>query len=172
MQNDGPQNQLVWLELPEDNGRVAIRPITAAADGSQYADPAFDPSGERLAVSVWKPGGFRDIHVLDSQPQPLRAISWDRASDIERPVAMLIGAWPVAFGNVLYIANAIHGAVRKKTAHAHTAPLSSPPKALYIGPFSIDPQPPMNCWPLHPQTPPDLLQLGKNNCLANMVYQS
>jgi len=92
VQNDGPQNQLVWLELPEDNGRVAIRPITAAADGSQYADPAFDPSGERLAVSVWKPGGFRDIHVLDSHHQPLRAISWDRASDIE-PFWSRDGRW-------------------------------------------------------------------------------
>ena len=71
---------------PEDvaygAGDVAmLRPLTAAADGSQYSNPAWDPAGERLAVSVWKPGGFRDIHVFDADGRVLRSLTWDRASD-------------------------------------------------------------------------------------------
>jgi len=60
-----------------------ITPITAARDGSQFSKPSFDPSGERLAVSIWKPGGFRDIHVLDGEGRELRVLSWDRASDAD-----------------------------------------------------------------------------------------
>ena len=66
--------------------------ITAATDGTQYAHPAWDPSGDRLALSVWKPGGFRDIHVLDAQGRQLRALTWDRASDAD-PVWSPDGAW-------------------------------------------------------------------------------
>ena len=92
VQNSGPQNQLVRIDLSDADGEVGHTPITAAADGSQYSGPAFDPSGKRLAVSIWKPGGFRDIHVLDSEFRQLRAISWDRAEDIE-PFWSKDGRW-------------------------------------------------------------------------------
>jgi len=73
--------------LPEDeppmNARAVARitPITAADDGSQFAAPSWDPAGERLAVSVWKPGGFRDIHVFAPDGALLRTLTWDRATD-------------------------------------------------------------------------------------------
>jgi hypothetical protein len=70
-----------------DGKRATITVITAAADGSQFSGPAWDPSGERLAVSVWKPGGFRDIHVLGADGALLRSLSWDRALDTD-PVWM------------------------------------------------------------------------------------
>ncbi len=92
VQNNGPQTQLVQVDLSQSSGDIEVRPITAADDGSQYAQPAFDPSGERLAVSVWKPGGFRDIHILDSSNRQLRAISWDRASDVD-PFWSQDGRW-------------------------------------------------------------------------------
>jgi Tol biopolymer transport system component len=92
VQNRGAQNQLVVVDFQKDQPEVNIRSITSASDGTQYANPTFDPSGERLAVSVWKPGGFRDIHVLDDKHKHLRAISWDRASDIE-PFWSLDGRW-------------------------------------------------------------------------------
>ena len=63
--------------------RVPARviPITAADDGTQFAGPVWDPAGERLAVSVWKPGGFRDIHVFGAGGQLVRTLTWDRATD-------------------------------------------------------------------------------------------
>ena len=65
-------------------GEIAmVRPLTAAEDGSQYAGPEWDPSGQRLAVSVWKPGGFRDVHVFDPEGRVLRTLTWDRAIDVE-----------------------------------------------------------------------------------------
>ncbi|HCP44421.1 MAG TPA: hypothetical protein DIU15_00065, partial [Deltaproteobacteria bacterium] len=69
-----------------------ISAITAARDGSQFSSPRFDPQGHRLAVSIWKPGGFRDIHVLDTQGQQLRVLSWDRASDAD-PAWSPDGQW-------------------------------------------------------------------------------
>ena len=81
--NHRGQTQLVRVQLPEGKGKLTFTPITAARDGSQFAGPSFDPSGERLAVSIWKPGGFRDIHILDRSGRQLRALSWDRAGDAE-----------------------------------------------------------------------------------------
>ena len=81
------QSQLVRLELPAEDSKKELAqliPMTAAKDGSQYAHPAWDPPGQRLAVSVWKPGGFRDIHIFDTAGNHLRALTWDRASDTDR----------------------------------------------------------------------------------------
>ena len=65
-------------------GEIAtMTPLTAAEDGAQFAGPAWDPAGEKLAVSVWKPGGFRDIHVLDRTGALLRSLTWDRAIDAD-----------------------------------------------------------------------------------------
>lgn len=63
--------------------RATVTPITAAEDGSQYSSPAWDPAGERLAVSIWKPGGFRDIHVLGRDGRLLLTLTWDRALDAD-----------------------------------------------------------------------------------------
>ncbi len=73
---------------------VVITPLTAAADGAQYDGPRWDPAGERLAVSVWKPGGFRDVHVFDRSMRLLRTLSWDRAADAD-PAWSPDGEWLV-----------------------------------------------------------------------------
>jgi len=80
-------SQLVRVDLEErdDLGAVTrektVTRLTDAADGTHYASPVWDPTGERLAVSVWKPGGFRDIHVFDRELRLLRVLTWDRAGD-------------------------------------------------------------------------------------------
>jgi len=73
---------------------LLVTPITDAADGTQYAHPTWDRAGERFAVSVWKPGGFRDIHVFNSSGEHLRALTWDRAGDTD-PVFSPDGEWIV-----------------------------------------------------------------------------
>jgi hypothetical protein len=92
--------QLVRVDLEErdDLGAVlsplVITPLTAAEDGTHYATPVWDAAGERLAVSVWKPGGFRDIHIFDQQLQLLRVVTWDRAGDTD-PTWSPDGRWLV-----------------------------------------------------------------------------
>jgi hypothetical protein len=105
------QSQLVRVDLPQEatepgtTGAKAaptddtaehlmVTKMTSSADGSHYAHPAWSPSGDRFAVSVWKPGGFRDIHVFDPSGEHLRALTWDRASDTD-PVFSPDGAWIV-----------------------------------------------------------------------------
>ena len=87
------QSQLVRVDLPSESAPT-ITVLTNSADGSQYAQPTWAPSGEIFAASVWKPGGFRDIHVFDADGKHLRALSWDRASDTD-PVFSPDGDWIV-----------------------------------------------------------------------------
>ncbi len=100
VQTGGLASQLVRVEPEErdDLGAVTkplkVTPLTAAADGTHYASPAWDPAGERLAASVWKPGGFRDIHVFDRDLSVLRVITWDRAGDTD-PAWSPDGEWLV-----------------------------------------------------------------------------
>jgi Tol biopolymer transport system component len=46
-----------------------------------YASPRFSPDGSKIAVSVWQPGGNRDVWILDSQGSKIEEISGDRAID-------------------------------------------------------------------------------------------
>lgn len=79
-------------ETQRSSEEARITVLTAADDGSQFAGPTWDPAGERLAVSVWKPGGFRDIHVFDRDLTLIRTLTWDRATDAD-PVWSPDGAW-------------------------------------------------------------------------------
>ena len=82
-------------EVGEGRGEdVLLTRLTAAEDGTQFAGPRWDPAGERLAVSVWKPGGFRDIHVFDRDLTLLRTLTWDRAGDAD-PAWSPDGRWLV-----------------------------------------------------------------------------
>ena len=101
----------------EDAARVTL--LTAADDGSQYANPVWDPSGTRLAVSIWKPGGFRDIHVFDRDLALVRTLTWDRATDAD-PVWSPDGQWLLWASDRdgiwnLYASRSIDGAVFRVT---------------------------------------------------------
>lgn len=59
-----------------------VRDLLPPSGDVQYASPAFSPDGSTLAVSVWLPGGLRDIHLMDAKTgQLLRRITQDKAQD-------------------------------------------------------------------------------------------
>ncbi len=47
----------------------------------QYEAPRWSPDGSKIAVSVWQPGGYKDIWILDAEGKKLEEVTHDRAID-------------------------------------------------------------------------------------------
>ncbi|HET7563585.1 MAG TPA: hypothetical protein VFJ96_01225 [Gemmatimonadaceae bacterium] len=62
------------------DGRHII-PITPAVLDTQWAEPRWSPSGDRIAVTRWTRGGYADIVVIDTAGHLVREITHDRAFD-------------------------------------------------------------------------------------------
>ncbi len=78
------RTRLARLDLTKERKRPAgQKDVTFLNEESiyQYAGPRFSPDGSRIAVSVWQPGGNRDIWILDASGGMLASISADRAMD-------------------------------------------------------------------------------------------
>jgi hypothetical protein len=58
------------------------RPLMPGAPGLAFT-PTFSPDGRLIAYSRWKPGGFRDIHLYDLATATDRALSVNRAMDMD-----------------------------------------------------------------------------------------
>ena len=56
-------------------------PILHAKDHTQFHHPAFSSDGRRLAVQVWKTGGFDDIYVMNPDGSDLQILTFDTFSD-------------------------------------------------------------------------------------------
>lgn len=57
-----------------------ILPITPwTAD--QYETPRWGPDGTRIAVGIWRAGGYRDIRILDTAGNSIADVTSDRAVD-------------------------------------------------------------------------------------------
>jgi Tol biopolymer transport system component len=82
--------QVACVLVGTGSRRLALLPIEGGeprllmpdAPGLAFS-PAFSPDGRLIAYSRWKPGGFRDIHLYDLVAATDRAISVDRAMDID-----------------------------------------------------------------------------------------
>jgi hypothetical protein len=66
--------------VPIEGG--AARVLMPEAPGLAFT-PTFSPDGRLITYSRWKPGGYRDIHIYDLAAGTDRAISVDRAMDID-----------------------------------------------------------------------------------------
>lgn len=61
-------------------GEDAVVPVTEWSAG-QYETPRWAPDGASLAVGIWRPGGYRDIRILDAAGNLLEEVTDDRAID-------------------------------------------------------------------------------------------
>jgi len=58
-----------------------ITPILETFDHTQIALPIFSSDGMRIAVQIWKEGGFQDIYVMTSDGSNLSALTFDTSTD-------------------------------------------------------------------------------------------
>jgi len=56
------------------------RLVTSPARGQVYT-PRFSPDGRRIACSIWREGGYRDIALVDVDTGRVRLVTHDRAMD-------------------------------------------------------------------------------------------
>ena len=76
----GGEKQRQLAVVPIHGG--APRLLAPDAPGFAYT-PAFSPDGRQIAYSRWKPGGYRDIHIYDLAAGTDRALTVDRAMDVD-----------------------------------------------------------------------------------------
>ena len=67
--------------LPIEGGVPQV--LLPNAPGEIAYSPAFSPDAKRIAYSRFKPGGFHDIHIFDLATKTDRALTVDRAMDVE-----------------------------------------------------------------------------------------
>lgn len=71
--------QLVIAELEDVAG--TMREVTPSARFQQWYTPRFAPDGRTIAVSTWRPGGFRDVVLVDVASGRVDSLTHDRAQD-------------------------------------------------------------------------------------------
>ncbi|HEX5435838.1 MAG TPA: hypothetical protein VFW98_01670 [Gemmatimonadaceae bacterium] len=67
------------VRVSPDGARIV--PITPAALDTEWAEPRWSPSGDRIAATRWTRGGYADIVVIDTLGHLVREITHDRAFD-------------------------------------------------------------------------------------------
>ncbi len=72
-------NSDLWLF---DLERKEQRRIAAGGANRQFYHPAWSNDGERIALSVWERGGYRNIWVLELASGSMRPLLQDRAQDV------------------------------------------------------------------------------------------
>ncbi len=76
--------RLAQLDIPSDRKHLIEQKdivfLTAESE-LQYEGPRFSPDGSKIAVSLWQPGGYKDIWILDSTGAKIDEVMHDRAID-------------------------------------------------------------------------------------------
>ncbi len=76
-----------WLDVADvrhDGSLARIRPLVRPERRFDQAyTPAYSPDGKRLAYSVWRAGGWRDVRILELDTGAVTEVTHDRALDVE-----------------------------------------------------------------------------------------
>ena len=77
VQNGQGTNRLVVVDLSTG----VIDPVTDFVAAQHWGHPAWSPDGRWIAASLWKPGAFYDLFVLEPSGRIVRQVTDDRAVD-------------------------------------------------------------------------------------------
>ncbi|MBW2731555.1 MAG: PD40 domain-containing protein [Deltaproteobacteria bacterium] len=77
--NELGSNDLRTIPFVGGSARVLIK----GQQGEQFYRPRFSPDGKQIAVSQWRPGGKRDILLIDVGNGERRYVTDDRALDMD-----------------------------------------------------------------------------------------
>ncbi|MDH4281158.1 MAG: DPP IV N-terminal domain-containing protein [Myxococcales bacterium] len=116
--------QSLWIASLDDiEGTQEV--LVQSGRFEQVYTPRFSPDGTKVAYSVWRKGGYRDVHVIDLASREITRVTHDRALDTgpawspdghrlyfssDRTGIANIYAWEPATGAVLQVTNVISGA--------------------------------------------------------------
>ncbi|MFH1807888.1 MAG: hypothetical protein ABIJ09_04040 [Pseudomonadota bacterium] len=121
VRRDANQSALAEIDLE----RGTVRELHRFDDGSQFYTPAIAPDGRFAVVSLWRPGGNRDLWRVDLNSGQLLALTADRAADLhpafsssgrhvlfssDRDGVFNIHALELASGQVHQVTNVVTGA--------------------------------------------------------------
>ena len=76
--------RLALLDISSDRRRPAGAKdvvFLTKESATQYETPRWSPDGSKIAVSLWQPGGYKDVWILDAQGKKLDEATHDRAID-------------------------------------------------------------------------------------------
>jgi WD40-like Beta Propeller Repeat len=122
--NEAGTRSIHIADLSPD-GLTNARPLVTTPFMEQAFTPRYSPDGERIAYSVWKNGGYRDIRIVDVHTGDWEDITQDRAVDgapswssdgrylffhSDRTGIMNVYAWEVATRKFFLVTNVINGA--------------------------------------------------------------
>lgn len=79
VRRDGERCALSQIDF--DN--ATLSDIRSFDDGSQFYSPDFNPDGQHAVVSLWRPGGDRDLWLIDLHSGQLSQLTADRALDMQ-----------------------------------------------------------------------------------------
>jgi len=85
------ENKIVFVENSLGKNRLMLlernsnkpEPLMEEDDYTQFSQPKFSPDGKKIAVAVWKEGGYQDILVVDLEAGWNIPITFDFATDIQ-----------------------------------------------------------------------------------------
>lgn len=116
-----------YLQMADLHGGAVtnVHSLVSSNEFEQAYTPRFSPDGSHVAYSAWRPGGFRDIRVVDVSQGTYVEITHDRAVDgdpsyskdgrwllfhSDRTGITNVYAYELATGHLYQVTNVVNGA--------------------------------------------------------------